>query len=306
MLGIDPLSVGPSAYANVGVGHKVTSLDVRKMDKWFGHPIVKRFAGWASKQYSESRCTVDSIENMITAVCTSFWVATPWGVTYRPAFRGVPSGTWIVQQMQSWLSAVIAVRAALQLGEELSFNPIVAYATLGDDIFVEHDDSAMDAMEAALFQTAVKFGLELKPEIHRGTRDRFDLLGYEIIKGSAYSKENKLIAGLVWPERCPPDAFTRRSSSPGARREAASAYDKHQSCRAVGYSQVNAGLWPSVHKLCELMVQRQPVSEADIQNHRSSDFRQMTLPPRLWSHGDQLKRSATSAAWRPHRMRLCA
>ena len=135
---MDPLTYSQHAASSIPQFCSVLDADISKCDK--------RLYFWAQLEYCHELASVIEVEwaskRMLALVLfvllTSVKVATPWGKFYGRHSRGGLSGAYIIQTLESWMTSLAVVRAALQ---SLQRSPsrcflLRGFGVLADDVHI--------------------------------------------------------------------------------------------------------------------------------------------------------------------------
>ena len=275
----NPLLAGPVRQAQFSSQGLVPFwFDISKMDKNVHFCVIRAFLDDQAAHMSAPPDVVRKHRLVNEWLLTRSRVVTPEGDVYSRAFRLMLSGALMTQSLESWCTSIAIMRAAYATEEQTGSNPCRCMGVLADDglLGLVNDQYAVHTFFNNLHDSLELLGFQFKDNVvYQGTESNFVDLGYRVKRGVPQLSEDKLVASLLCRERFAHGESRRRAI---------------QAARACSFSQLNRGIFPKFHRLCEELVALSKerygevnLSELHLGRVDSFSFKGTTEPGVLWS-----------------------
>ena len=203
-----------------------------------------QYADFAISRFNLRRFSNAAISAMVDALTWDTVTYVPSGSCFIRRYRHAPSGCCMVRQVESFYTLAICLRAGLVHWRRTGLFPISLCGILADNtklgIYPDVDNNFAQTLDSSSRRYGFQLkgdSLEEKAPLKR-PGEAFDLLGYEIKGGRAYSSPSRILGAWLQAERHP----------------VLTGWDEYQASRACGYSQVLQGLNPDMHSFFEKVI----------------------------------------------------
>lgn len=191
---MDPITFSTHMTSLIAEDEDVLDSDISKFDKRLRFWAQRRFLARFLSCFEITECSHDSMVYGVTALLLDCVICTPWAKKYRRRSRLALSGAYIIQTMESWMSSIIIVRAAVITMVRTSVNPLRRFGVLADDMLMLIVKYVRQEYCRWLLHCADYFECQLKDGvISVGSVKSYKWLGYSVVGGIAALDEDKLI-----------------------------------------------------------------------------------------------------------------